>query len=164
MVVDIDEQAIRRSNPQELVSALANAKADALLLCISEPAILITADTVVLYENTVREKPRSEQEAREFLESYARNPVEVVSAIVVVNTGTKKRAEAAQYSRIRFKPSIVEAIDAHIANGNAMRGAGGFVFDDPILAPYIESFEGTIESTMGLDTEVLQELIHQVYV
>ena len=46
MVVDIDEQAIRRSNPQELVSALANAKADALLLCISEPAILITADTV----------------------------------------------------------------------------------------------------------------------
>lgn len=164
MAADIDEQAIRRSDPRELVLAIANAKADALLSRISESAILITADTVVLYNGVIREKPRSEEEAREFLESYAYNPVGVVGAIVVANTGNGKRVEAVQTSSIHFKPTIVEVIDAHIANGNAMRGAGGFVFNDPILAPHIDSFEGTMENAMGLDTEVLQELIRQVYV
>lgn len=43
------------------------------------------------------------------------------------------------------------------------RGGGGFVFDDPVLAPHIDSCGGTMENAMGLDTEVLQELIRQVY-
>ena len=63
----IDEKAIRHDNPKELVLALANAKADALLPRIAEPALLITADQVVAWKDEIREKPRDEKEERYFL-------------------------------------------------------------------------------------------------
>ena len=66
MSPDIDEKAIRSKNPEDLVMAIANAKADALVSKIKEPAILITSDQVVLCKDKIREKPVGEKEAREF--------------------------------------------------------------------------------------------------
>ena len=93
MSSDIDEKAIRFDDPSVLTLALANAKADALLARIHEPAILITADQVVAWNGTIREKAKDENEAREYLRSYAAHPAETVAAVVVVNTATKKRQE-----------------------------------------------------------------------
>ena len=91
MTADIDEKAIRFNDPKKLVLTLANAKADALLPKINEPAILITADQVVFCNAKIREKPESENEARAFLESYAQYPAECVNGVAITNTQTKKR-------------------------------------------------------------------------
>ncbi|WVZ26672.1 hypothetical protein V8G54_005216 [Vigna mungo] len=76
MTADIDEKSIRREKPEDLVMALAEAKADAIVQRLptgggleedDSTTLLITADTVVVYRGIIREKPTSEKEAREFI-------------------------------------------------------------------------------------------------
>jgi septum formation protein len=162
MSPDIDEKTIRFDNPSDLVMAIANAKADALVSKIEEPSILICSDQVVLYNNKIREKPVDEKEAREFLQSYKNIHPETIGAIVVVNTGNGKRASAIQMSKIHFKPLPQEIIDGHINNGLALSGAGGFLIHDPILKDYIDYIEGGFDSATGLSKELVKKLIAEI--
>src|SRR5262249_8286681 len=91
MTPGIDEKAIRRARPEELVMAVAHAKADALLPNIHEPALVVVSDQVVLFKGMVREKPVDLDEAKRFLESYGDDPVETCGAVVVANTVSQKR-------------------------------------------------------------------------
>jgi len=162
MSPDIDEKAIRSDNPSDLVMAIANTKADALVSVIKEPAILICSDQVVLYNGKIREKPINEIEAREFLQSYKSVHPETLGAVVVVNTKTGKRASGLQTSKIYFKPLPKEIIDKHIKSGMSLRGAGGFSIHDPILKDYIDHIEGGFDSATGLSKELVKRLISQV--
>ena len=95
---DIDERALGDreaiggdiERTKELVLQLANAKADAILeLLKNDPAklpsvpgssgpspyrVLLTADQVVVCNNTILEKPLNEQECRAFLHMYGSHP------------------------------------------------------------------------------------------
>jgi septum formation protein len=162
MSPDIDEKAIRHNKPSDLVMAIANAKADALLSVIKEPAILICSDQVVLYKGQVREKPVNEKEAREFLLSYKDTGPETLGAVVVVNTETGKRASGLQTSKICFKPFPIDIINEHINSGMALRGAGGFSIQDPILRDYTDHIDGGFDSATGLSKELVKKLIKEV--
>ena len=162
MSPDIDEKSIRHDNPSDLVMAIANAKADALVLKIKEPSILICSDQVVLYDNQIREKPVNEKEAREFLQSYKNIHPETIGAVVVVNTENGKRAGAIQKSIIHFKPLPNEIINVHINSGLALSGAGGFSIHDPVLEDYIDYVEGGFDSAIGLSKVLVKKLIAEV--
>ncbi len=159
---DVDEKAIRFDDPQNLVLVLAKTKAEALLKRIKEPAILITADQVVTCDGEIREKPESEQQAREFLDSYGRFPASTVSAVVVTNTQTKKQAQGVQISTIYFKPLPQDIIEKLITKGEVFHCAGGFRSEDPLVQPYIEKIDGTIDSLMGLPKELTKRLMLEV--
>ena len=65
VTADIDEQALgdRTSDPAELVTLLAQAKADAIYERLdSKLGLLLTCDQVVIYQGRVREKPTSTQQ------------------------------------------------------------------------------------------------------
>ncbi|DBB06594.1 TPA: hypothetical protein ACH3X1_012121 [Trebouxia sp. C0004] len=64
---DIDEQSLgdRTSDPAELVTLLAQAKADAIYDRLeTKRGLLLTCDQVVIYQGRVREKPASTQQVR----------------------------------------------------------------------------------------------------
>lgn len=85
---DIDEKAIRHTDPRQLVALLAEAKAEALRPQVESlraefdhdadssssgrDLILITCDQVVTHEGRILEKPENEAEARSFIEGYGR--------------------------------------------------------------------------------------------
>ena len=162
MSPDIDEKAIRFDSPSELVTAIANAKTEALISKIKEPAILICSDQVVLYNNKIREKPINEKEARVYLQSYINFAPETIGAVVVVNTKNGKRVTGLQTSKIHFKPLPENIINEHIKSGLSLNGAGGFSLQDPILKDYIDNIEGGFDSAVGLSKKLVKELIAQV--
>ncbi|PNY00578.1 maf-like protein [Trifolium pratense] len=117
MTADIDEKSIRKDTPEELVTALAEAKADAIISKlqttgnqerVDEPTLLIAADTVVVYEGVIREKPSSKEEARQFLKDYSGRQAATVGSVLVTNlkTGLRKggsdRVEEASSSPCSF--------------------------------------------------------------
>ena len=157
---EIDEKKIRYENPKDLVKNIANAKMDALLPKIKEEAIVITSDQVILFQGKIREKPENNDEAYEFLKSYGKEPVETLGSIVVVNTKNNKREVDIQNTRIYFKPFSDELIKKHIGNGSAFKGAGGFVIEE--IKEYIQRIEGSMESAMGLDKDLLKKMIEMV--
>jgi septum formation protein len=159
---DIDEKAVRFDNPSDLVMAVANAKTDALILKIKEPAILICSDQVVLYDGKIREKPINEKEAEEFLQSYKNVPAEMLGAVVVVNTKTGERASGLQTSKVYLKPLPEQIISGHIKSGMALRGAGGFCMHDPIIKDYIDHVDGGFDSASGLSKKLVKRLMSKV--
>ena len=162
MPADIDEKAIRHKDPRELVLALANAKADALLLRITEPAILITADQVDAWKDEIREKPRDEAQAREYLQTYYESPAECVNGIAVTNTVTGKRETAVDVSKVFFGQIPEEVIEQLVKLDYIYRRAGGFAIQDPLFEPYIEKVEGTIDSVIGLPKALIKQMIKEV--
>jgi septum formation protein len=159
MPAHIDERAIRSEDPGALTLALAHAKADALLPQIHEPALLITADQVVVWQGTIREKPAHAEEARAFLGSYAEGPAVWVTAVVVTHTATGVRRQGVDRATVWFRWIPEEVIDQVVARGEIFAHAGGFSITDPLLEAYIERVGGTAESVIGLPTTLTRQLL-----
>uniref|UniRef100_A0A0E0GT31 Maf-like protein n=1 Tax=Oryza nivara TaxID=4536 RepID=A0A0E0GT31_ORYNI len=94
MCADIDERAIRREKPEELVKALAEAKAEAIKLKLhgedsaqerDQPTILITSDQVMVSKGMIRERPKGQEEAREFIKGYSGDKAFAVNYVLVTN-------------------------------------------------------------------------------
>lgn len=169
-VADIDEKAIgdraEGSDPSSLVLQIARAKVKALfmkgLIPSDKPYLVIACDQVALWQGKIREKPTSEKEAREYLDSYSTAPAETVGATIVVNSLTGKSAEAVDVARQNFLRIPVAVIDSIIAQGKVYDCCGGFMIDDPLLKPYLGAREGDEDSIIGLSLRVLRSLISQV--
>lgn len=158
----VDEKAIRLTDPAALALALAHAKADAVMAGLQQPALVIAADQVVAHQGQIREKPASADEARHFMRTSGDAPSETVSAIVVANTATGRRAAGVDVVRIYLRPLPDELIEDRIADGEIFYCAGALRIEDPLLAPYIERIEGTLDSVMGLPKHLTQRLISEV--
>ena len=159
---DIDEKSIRDTNPRKLVMAIALAKAEAILSKIPEPAIIITADQVVLFKGEIREKPTSEEEARNFLSSYGESPIETINAVVATNSKTGKQSSGTDSTRIFLRPIPEETINSLIQEGIIFHCAGGLRLEDPLMQPFIIEIKGSQDSLMGLPKELTRSLIEKV--
>jgi septum formation protein len=163
MSPDVDELSIRTENYVDLPLTLARAKSESLLPKISEPAIVITIDTVAEYDGELRERPMSEEEAFNWLLAYAEGrPVGTICGVVVVNTKTGKRAEGIDRAKVFFKPMTATVIQEYIKNGNPLRLGGGFGIQHPLLAPHIERIEGERVSVVGMPITLVKKLIAEV--
>jgi len=157
----IDEKAIRDSDPKELVLKIAHAKADALQKRIQESALIITGDQVVVWNGKIREKPENEEEAERFLRSCKDYPAEIINAITVTNTETRRRVAGIDTSKVFFSEIPDDVIDKLIEEGDVFKRAGGFEIANPLLSPYVKRVEGTYDSIVGLPKEILSRLLQE---
>jgi len=170
---DIDEKAIRFDDPEELVKAIANAKADTLLSRHCREGVwvnpdgskhegvtlLVTSDQVVVHEGRILEKPESEEEARAFITGYTTSPPSTVSAIVVTNVSNGKRVCGIDRAAVVFKSIPAEVIELLIKDEATMHCCGGLVVEEPKVQPYIDRIEGGMDSVMGLGKAVTRDLL-----
>ena len=158
---DIDEKAIRRDNPRDLVQAIAQAKMDAVLEMLSEEAIVITSDMVMVVDGMVREKPISKEQAYEFIADYTVKPQIATSATVVCNSVNGKRVCVVDEVTVTFDHIPEENIREFVESGEALRFAGGLVAEHPLFKPYIQ-VAGEWESLLGLPKTKVKEMIKSV--
>lgn len=77
-----------------------------------------------------------------------------VTSLVVTNQRAGKRVETVDVARQHFKPIPEDVIDALIAKGDVLYSAGGFTVEDPLLAPYLGTREGTEDSSTYISAAV----------
>jgi len=164
MVSNIDEKAVRHDNWYDMPVLIAEAKAKALLPRIKEPALLITADVVTVWNGELREKPRDFEEARAFLTSFSESPhpIECVNGIVVINTETEAVAKETVISNVWFGKISNEFIETLIQEGGVCNWAGGFTLLDPRMNACVAKIEGTFDSVLGLPLETVEKLMKEV--
>jgi len=164
LVADIDEKAIRFDDPKELTINIAKAKASELKDKISEPAILITSDSVVVCNNEILEKPQNKEEARKFLEDYRYFPATVVSTVVVTNILSGKQVFDVDISTVYFSPFSEQEIIDFIKDGGVFNWAGGFGVDEDGWSEHIIKIDGCRDGVIGLPKDITKRLISEVYV
>ncbi|XVF36100.1 hypothetical protein REPUB_Repub19eG0029300 [Reevesia pubescens] len=170
MSADIDEKGIRKEKPEELVMALAEAKADSIVSKLQTinnqekdeiPTILVAADTVVVYEGVVREKPANEKEAREFIKGYSGGHAATVGSVLVTNLKTGFRKGDWDRVEIYFLEIPDEVIEKLIEEGTVLHVAGGLIIEHSLIKPYVKQVVGTTDSVMGLPKALTEKLIKE---
>ncbi|WCJ26680.1 dTTP/UTP pyrophosphatase [Euphorbia peplus] len=162
---DIDEKSIRKDNPEDLVMALAHAKADAIISRLQQDpqlTLLITADTVVVYKGVVREKPTNQEEARTFIKGYSGDHAAVVGSILVTNLTTGTRKGAWERAEVYFHKIPDEIIDSLIEDKITYNVAGGLMLEHPLTSPFVEAVVGNTDTVMGLSKALTEKLIAEV--
>ncbi|KAH9758727.1 Maf-like protein [Citrus sinensis] len=169
MAADIDEKSIRKEKPEDLVMAIAEAKAEAILNRLpigdyikeAEPTILITGDQVVVYEGVIREKPSSREEARRFIKDYSGGQCATVSSVLVTNLKTGFRKGEWDRVEIQFHEIPDEVIEKLIEEGIVLNVAGGLIIEHSLILPYVKQVVGAMDSVMGLPKAVTEKLIKE---
>ncbi|KAB2094725.1 hypothetical protein ES319_A02G179500v1 [Gossypium barbadense] len=156
MTADIDEKSIRKEKPEDLVTALAEAKAIAIMARLQHtdilknvacPTLLITADTdlcglfmqVVVYKGTIREKPCNEDEAREFIKGYSGGHAAVVGSVLVTNLNSGASKGGWESAEVYFHDIPNEVIDSLIDEGIPFKVAGGLMLEHPLTLPFVDA-------------------------
>ncbi|KAM7518235.1 hypothetical protein LguiB_017197 [Lonicera macranthoides] len=172
MSADIDEKGIRKDNPEELVMALAEAKADAIMSKLQtidnqkkdiKWTLLIASDTVVVYEGVIREKPSNKEEARQFIKDYSGGHAATVSSVIVTNLSTGLRNGDWDRVEIYFHDIPDDIIDSLIEEGKVLNVAGGLIIEHPMIVPYVKQVVGTTDSVMGLPKALTEKLMKEAF-
>ncbi|XP_048335703.1 uncharacterized protein LOC107424582 isoform X4 [Ziziphus jujuba] len=143
---DIDEKCIRKEKPEDLVIALAEAKADAIISRL---------------KGVIREKPSTKEEARNFIKGYSGGQAAVVGSVLVTNLKTGKRKGGWAIAEVYFHDIPDEVIDSLIEDGVTLNVAGGLMLEHPLTLRFVEAVVGTSDTVMGLPKELTEKLIRE---
>ena len=144
---EIDEKAIRDSNPVILTGKLAEAKARKVASEYPD-AVVISGDAVVSKGNRIYEKPRSMEEAAQFLRELSGSLFQFVTALAVVHSQTGKMLSAVETSDITFRPLVEREIEAYI-NQYAVLSYAGALESDAVLR-FAERISGSYNFVTAL--------------
>jgi septum formation protein len=157
-VAGTEEDAPSRTQHVERVARrLAREKAQ--VVAARHPAALIlAADTIVVYRGRLFGKPESDDEARAMLQGLRGRWHQVTTGVVLAG-GRAMRVRHAT-TRIRMRHYSDAEIDAYIARGEPFDKAGGYAIQDEQFAPVAEH-RGCYCNTVGLPLWTVSELLDQ---
>ncbi len=137
---------------------LAYNKAKAVADKIKEPALVIGADTVVVLNNEILEKPEDERDAFLMLKKLSGKTHKVVTSIVIINTQTGIYRKNSTTSSVTFENLTDEMIKSYIENYKPLDKAGSYGIQE-MPKGYIKSVEGDFENIIGISSKSFQKLL-----
>lgn len=153
---DIDETPPADINVYEVPQLLAQKKAEKIASTQQE-AIIIAADTVVIIDHIILNKPKDREDAKKMLQLLSGSMHEVVTGVCV----HKKDAINifSVITKVYFKPLSETVIDFYIDTYKPFDKAGAYGIQDWIGIVGIEKIEGDYYNVMGLPTAKLYDYL-----
>ena len=137
---------------QEVPSYLAQQKA-AAYPHLQANDLLITADTVVIFEGKIRNKPKDLSEAFTFLHTLQAKSHQVLTGVCLKSLD--KTLVFSVLTQVFFGALSEEDIFYYLQQGAALDKAGGYGIQDWIGKVGIEKIEGDYYNVMGLPLQAL---------
>lgn len=154
----VRESSILHSNPGELAKKRALAKATHV--AVHNPhALVIGADTVVVFEKSIVGKPRGAKEARGMMESFAGKKVKTVTGVALVCDELDYAAVWAEKAMVKFDEVGERKINNYIKSGKWKGKAGGFNIDEMPVKKWVKITGGEKETAIGLPLKRLHAIL-----
>lgn len=155
---DILEQRNRDESPLEYCCRLAREKSHA----ISEPGLwVLAADTIVLRDEQVFEKPRDASDALRMLTVLAEAPHQVISAWCLRNCDDNHIIEGHSISTVRFRDVRTNELRAYVASGECFDKAGAYGIQG-LGAVLIDEIEGSYSNIVGLPLQPVLDALRTI--
>ena len=152
---DVDEHVLPGEEPGHYVTRLSRAKAVAVA-SRAPGEVILAADTTVVLDGVIFEKPTSPAHAVEMLSRLQGRTHEVMTAVAVAKDADV--AQALDVSRVTFRPVDRATLEAYVATGEPMDKAGAYAIQG-LGAPLIERVEGDFFGVMGLPLRLALDLL-----
>jgi septum formation protein len=121
---------------------------------LKENQILITADTVVIFENQIIVKPADRDDAVSMLKKLSGNRHDVITGVCI--TSVKKKVSFSNLSAVYFTNFTDEEIEYYVNKYKPYDKAGSYGAQEWIGYIGIDRIEGSFFNVMGLP-------VHQLY-
>jgi len=157
MPPDVDEHVLPGEDPGHYVTRLSRAKAEAVV-ARAPGDVILAADTTVVLDGAIFEKPTSPANAVEMLSRLQGRTHEVMTGVAVARDG--ELAQALDVSRVTFRPADRATLEAYVATGEPMDKAGAYAIQG-LGAPFVERVEGDFFGVMGLPLRLALDLLAQ---
>jgi len=144
-VAGIEEVRAGDEPPEMYVERLARDKA--LAIHAGQDDWVLAADTTVVIDHHVLEKPDSVEDARRMLALLSGRWHEVMTG-VSLRRGTRAWS-AVETTRVRFIPLTAAEIEAYVASGEPMDKAGAYAIQG-LASKFVDRVEGCYFNVVGL--------------
>lgn len=168
VVSDIDEDALLAvhagSSPEEVVCALASAKAQsvaaALPVDIAGDCVVIGCDSMLLLDGRLCGKPGTPERARAQWEAMAGRSGRLLTghSLVRLRGEVIGRESATAATTVRFGSPSQADLDAYIAAGEPLGVAGGFTLDG-LGGWFVDGIDGDPANVIGLSLPLTRKLL-----
>ena len=143
------------------VEDLAYNKALAVLPLVKDDCIIVGADTVVVLDKEILEKPKDEQDAFDMLKKLSGKTHSVITAISMINSSTKKRLIVSTTSYVTFENLSDEMILDYIKEYKPLDKAGSYGIQE-LPQGYVKNVEGDFENIIGISSKVFAEMLEKI--
>lgn len=127
---------------------------------VNEPAIIIGADTVVVFENTILTKPINKEDAFNTLKLLSNNIHTVVTSIAVIDKYKNSTNIQSVTTKVAFNNLTDEMINNYIETFKPFDKAGSYGIQE-LPTGFINYIEGSEENVIGLCTKALSEMLEE---
>ncbi len=161
IVSDADEDTVDTSAPPEIYVqelALLKATATAKRVLDRKNALVISADTVVVYDNKVLGKPKDEAEARAMLKMLSGKIHQVYTGFCVLRMKDAMTVCKSVCTSVRFKHLTDEKIARYVATKECMDKAGAYGIQG-FGAMLVDAIQGDYFNVVGLPVSELAEIL-----
>lgn len=144
---------------KEVAEYLSCKKAAVHLPSLHHNDIVICADTTVLIDNEILEKPNNEKEAVMMLQKLSGKEHSVISGVCVESL--QKKISFAVETKVQMKALSEAEINYYISHFQPFDKAGGYGIQEWIGLIGVEKIEGSFYNVMGLPVKELYETLTQ---
>lgn len=143
----------------EVAQHISALKSNAYPNPLAENDILLTADTVVIADNTILGKPKDRSEAVAMLKKLSGNRHRVITGVTIRSTRSTKSFSVV--SSVDFRTISNQEIDYYIDTYQPFDKAGAYGIQEWIGYVAIEGIEGSFFNVMGLPVQRLYVELEQ---
>lgn len=152
---DVDETPPPGVEPGRVALGLALRKA--ILASSRAPdRTVLTADTTVILDESILDKPRDVADAVAMLGRLSGRTHRVVTGVAAARAGHV--ASTSDEARVTFSPLTEVEIAAYVATGEPFGKAGGYAIQGG-AARFVARLEGDVETVVGLPTRLVRALL-----
>ena len=157
MASSIEELTLDSESPCQMVMRLAFEKGIDIA-SRQKSDLVISADTIVVLDNTILGKPKDEIEARKMITSLSGRTHQVITGISLINLDNNKKIIDYVISNVKFKKLSEEDINDYIRTRESLDKAGAYGIQG-YGALLVEEIQGDYFNIVGLPISRLSDLI-----
>ena len=158
-----DESSINLKSPKKLVKALAKGKCEKVFEDTSGIRCVIGADSVVVVNNKVLGKPKTNEKAKEMLKLISGTKHHVLTGVCIKYTFDNELVSQINFvcsSTVYFKKLEDKEIEDYINTKEPLDKAGAYAIQG-LAGKFVEKINGSFHNIVGLPVSQLYSVLKQ---
>jgi MAF protein len=157
---DVDESTAAGEDPRDYVTRLSKEKAKVTAGKLNEPALILAADTTVVFRGEILGKPADAKDAVRILKLLRNETHKVYTAIVILRVPENEFLVDLAETDVPMRNYSDKEIHAYVASGDPLDKAGAYAIQHAGFHP-VASMQGCYANVIGLPLCHLQRSLQK---
>ncbi|MFN3135798.1 MAG: Maf family protein [Candidatus Kryptonium sp.] len=145
---EIEEDLLQETSPEEHVLILSRKKALEVAKNYND-ALIISADTIVVLDGEIINKPKDPDEAKQMLKKLSGRTHKVYTGFTILDTKTNKIYSDFEVTEVKFREIEDDEIEEYVSTGSPLDEAGAYGIQDDYGAVFVERINGCFYNVVG---------------